>query len=137
MKDPPCGGSHGETTTLARCGYLKSFSLLGNAFPCEHVVAGANIALELAILEHTLAELLHRLFVPAQPAANAVVVNDIVKSVHNPLWKMLILVPSSAVSPEHIHSIFGLCAAAICMQKLACMHATCVYMYFLILHAIN
>ena len=102
MKDQPRGGSHGEMTTLARCGvYLKSFSLLGNVFPCCDVVAGANIALELVILEHTLAELLHRLFMPAQPAANVVVVDDIVKSVHTPLWKMLILV-------RHHHQIMKL-----------------------------
>ena len=83
-------------TTLARCGchvYLKSLSLLGNAFPCCDVVAGASSALELVLLEHTLAELLHRLFIPAQPAADVLVVDDIVKSVHTPLWKMLILVP--------------------------------------------
>ena len=73
--------------------------LLGNAFPCCDVVAGANIALELVIIEHTLAELIHRLFMPAQPAANVVVVDDIVKSVHTPIRKNAH--PGASPPPNH------------------------------------
>ena len=83
-------------TRCAGCGchvYMKSFILLGHASSCCDAFAGENIALEVAFLEQIFAELLHRPSMPFQPTESSLAVDDTVKSVHTPLWKMRIPVP--------------------------------------------